>query len=101
MHKSKSTDTNTTDHYSVQLSNTALQNADGSSHLLHFRPADGNTQFYYRTAMTRSQITALQSKRNANRHRKKPADNNNNKKPPPSGGAGAATTTKKKVVGKK
>lgn len=97
MHKSKSTDANTTDHYSVQLSNTALQNADGSSHLLHFRPADGNTQYYYRTAMTRSQITALQSKRNANRHRKKPADKNN-KKPPPSGGAGAATTTK---VGKK
>jgi hypothetical protein len=81
----------------VQLSNTALQNADGSSHLLHFRPDDGNNQYYYRTAMTRTQITALQSKRNANRHRTKKSDKDN-KKPPPSGGSG---TAKKVVAGSK
>ncbi|KAK4034258.1 hypothetical protein C8A01DRAFT_18901 [Parachaetomium inaequale] len=101
LHKSKSTDKNTTDHYSVQLSNTALQAADGSSHLLHFRPADGNDQHLYPTAMTRSQITALQSKRQAARHRKPADKKDNNKKPPPSGGAGASAATKKVVVKKK
>ncbi|KAH6637134.1 hypothetical protein F5144DRAFT_207411 [Chaetomium tenue] len=96
LHKSKSTDSKLTDHYSVQLSNSTLQANDGSSHLLHFRPGDGNDQFYYRDAMTRTQITNLQAKRNANRHRKKgggAGGNNNNKKPPPSGGG-----SKKKVV---
>jgi hypothetical protein len=80
----------------VQLSNTTLQNADGSSHLLHFRPSDGNNQYYYRTAMTRTQITQLQSKRNANRHRTKKSDKDNKK-----GGGGSSSGTKKVVAGKK
>ena len=88
----------------MQLSNPTLQAADGSSHLLHFRPSDGNDQHYLRGAMTRSEITALQSKRQAARHRKKPTDDkkkDNTKKDPPAGGAGSATTTAKKVVKKK
>ncbi|KAH6845670.1 hypothetical protein B0I37DRAFT_435011 [Chaetomium sp. MPI-CAGE-AT-0009] len=97
LHKSKSTDANTSDHYSVQLSNSTLQANDGSSHLLHFRPTDGMNQYYYRTAMTRTQITALQSKRVAARHRK-PKDNNNGGSSKKGGGGSSGTTGGKKIT---
>ncbi|RYP56991.1 hypothetical protein DL769_009767 [Monosporascus sp. CRB-8-3] len=94
-HQSTSTDPNSAagPHMAVHLTNPTLMSDGGRTHLLHFRPDDAESSYFYRTSMTRQQVESLQANRFAARHRKK---DDKDKRGRPGGGAGAAGSSSEK-----
>ncbi|KAI0432300.1 hypothetical protein F5Y09DRAFT_353778 [Xylaria sp. FL1042] len=54
-------------HMGVQLTNATLINDSGKTHLLHFRPHNPDSSYFYNRAITREQVAGLQAQRYINR----------------------------------
>ncbi|KAI1735359.1 hypothetical protein F4680DRAFT_453047 [Xylaria scruposa] len=75
-------------HYGVRLTNDALWDDNGRSHMLHFRPTAVRYSFFYNKSSPRQKVSATQNKRNEHRYNKK--NDRGGKRGGPGGGAGAA-----------
>lgn len=67
-------------HWDIQLTNVALQAADGSTHLLHFRPQDMSKNIFYDRAYTRKEVADMQNKKKARKAAKAKAAKDGAKK---------------------
>lgn len=82
----------------VQLTNPTLMSDSARTHLLHFRPNDPESSFFYDNSMTREQVERLQNTRFVAKYKKK---DDKDKKDPPRGGFGATGSSSKKGGGSK
>lgn len=95
MHTSSSMDPNSKlgPHIDVELTNDELMEDNFRTHLLHFRPQQPETSFFYRNSMTREDVRKEQNMRFAKKAKGGKKDDKKDKKNPPGGGAGAASSS--------